>query len=211
MQRRNPLSDAPASPRADLRVTVSLGDEVLRGTIADTNSAITAAKLYPLGLSLRRTTVVGDRGEDIRRALLEDLGARRLLHRQRRPRPHLRRPDRRPARSPGGRRRIAPRRTVARRSANALGGAAQGADADQQRAPGLHPRGLRAARQPRRQRPRLRAADRSLPLLLPARRPARVPPDHRRAGPAAPRPRHRTCGAPLAHASMHRHRRERAR
>lgn len=47
------------------------GDEVVRGTIADTNTAATSAKLYPLGLSLRRTTVVGDRGEDIRRALLE--------------------------------------------------------------------------------------------------------------------------------------------
>ena len=47
------------------------GDEVMRGTIADTNTAATAAKLYPLGLSLRRTTVVGDRDEDIRRALLE--------------------------------------------------------------------------------------------------------------------------------------------
>ena len=50
---------------------VVTGDEVMRGTIADTNTAWTAARLYPLGLSLRRTTVVGDRGEDIRRALLE--------------------------------------------------------------------------------------------------------------------------------------------
>jgi nicotinamide-nucleotide amidase len=47
------------------------GDEVMRGLIADTNTAMTASRLYPLGLSLRRTTVVGDRGEDIRRALLE--------------------------------------------------------------------------------------------------------------------------------------------
>ena len=47
------------------------GDEVMRGLLADTNTQITAAKLYPLGLSLRRTTVVADRGEDIRRALLE--------------------------------------------------------------------------------------------------------------------------------------------
>jgi nicotinamide-nucleotide amidase len=47
------------------------GDEVMRGLIADTNTQITAAKLYPLGLSLRRTSVVADRGEDIRRALLE--------------------------------------------------------------------------------------------------------------------------------------------
>jgi nicotinamide-nucleotide amidase len=50
---------------------VVTGDEVMRGTIADTNTAYTAALLYPLGLSLRRTVVVGDRGEDIRRALLE--------------------------------------------------------------------------------------------------------------------------------------------
>jgi nicotinamide-nucleotide amidase len=47
------------------------GDEVMRGLIADTNTAMTASRLYPLGLALRRTTVVGDRGEDIRRALLE--------------------------------------------------------------------------------------------------------------------------------------------
>jgi competence/damage-inducible protein CinA-like protein len=47
------------------------GDEVMRGLIADTNTQITATRLYPLGLALRRTTVVADRGEDIRRALLE--------------------------------------------------------------------------------------------------------------------------------------------
>lgn len=47
------------------------GDEVMRGLIADTNTALTASRLHPLGLALRRTTVVGDRGEDIRRALLE--------------------------------------------------------------------------------------------------------------------------------------------
>lgn len=50
---------------------VVTGDEVMRGLIADTNTQITATKIYPLGLRLRRTTVVGDRGEDIRRALLE--------------------------------------------------------------------------------------------------------------------------------------------
>ena len=50
---------------------VVTGDEVMRGTIADTNTAWTASRLYPLGLALRRTVVVGDRGEDIRRALLE--------------------------------------------------------------------------------------------------------------------------------------------
>ena len=50
---------------------VVTGDEVMRGTIADTNTAWTASRLYPLGLQLRRTVVVGDRGEDIRRALLE--------------------------------------------------------------------------------------------------------------------------------------------
>jgi nicotinamide-nucleotide amidase len=47
------------------------GDEVMRGTIADTNTQFTSQRLYPLGLTLRRTTVVGDRGDDIRRALLE--------------------------------------------------------------------------------------------------------------------------------------------
>jgi nicotinamide-nucleotide amidase len=57
-----------APPVVEFVVT---GDEVMRGTIADTNTAWTASQLYPLGLSLRRTVVVGDRGEDIRRALLE--------------------------------------------------------------------------------------------------------------------------------------------
>ena len=47
------------------------GDEVMRGLIADTNTAATAAKLHPLGFSLRRTTVVGDVREDIRGALVE--------------------------------------------------------------------------------------------------------------------------------------------
>ena len=47
------------------------GDEVIKGLIADTNTQITSSKLYPLGLALRRTTVVGDRTDDIRRALLE--------------------------------------------------------------------------------------------------------------------------------------------
>ena len=56
------------SPIVEFIVT---GDEVMRGTIVDSNSALTAARLYPLGLTLRRTTVVGDRGDDIRRALLE--------------------------------------------------------------------------------------------------------------------------------------------
>src|SRR5438045_8151957 len=47
------------------------GDEVMRGSIADTNTAMTASRLYPLGFALRRTTVVGDREEDIRAALVE--------------------------------------------------------------------------------------------------------------------------------------------
>ena len=47
------------------------GDEVMRGIIADTNTAMTASRLYPLGFSLRRTTVVGDREEDIVAALRE--------------------------------------------------------------------------------------------------------------------------------------------
>jgi nicotinamide-nucleotide amidase len=61
-------SSAEKPPVVEFVVT---GDEVMRGTIADTNTAQTASLLYPLGLSLRRTVVVGDRGEDIRRALLE--------------------------------------------------------------------------------------------------------------------------------------------
>ena len=57
-----------SAPIVEFLVT---GDEVMRGLIADTNTQLTAAKVYPLGLALRRTTVVGDRGEDIRRALLD--------------------------------------------------------------------------------------------------------------------------------------------
>ncbi|MCA1828287.1 MAG: CinA family nicotinamide mononucleotide deamidase-related protein [Myxococcales bacterium] len=47
------------------------GDEVMRGIIADTNTAMTASRLYPLGFALRRTVVVGDREEDIVAALRE--------------------------------------------------------------------------------------------------------------------------------------------
>jgi len=50
---------------------VVTGDEVMRGIISDTNTAWSASRLHPIGLRLRRTVVVGDRGEDIRRALLE--------------------------------------------------------------------------------------------------------------------------------------------
>ena len=57
-----------AQPIVEFVVT---GDEVMRGTIADTNTAWSASRLHPIGLRLRRTVVVGDRGEDIRRALLD--------------------------------------------------------------------------------------------------------------------------------------------
>jgi nicotinamide-nucleotide amidase len=60
-----------STPHAQVVELFVTGDEVLRGTIADTNSATTAAKLYPLGFTVRRITGVMDRGEDIRRALLE--------------------------------------------------------------------------------------------------------------------------------------------
>jgi nicotinamide-nucleotide amidase len=50
---------------------VVTGDEVMRGIIADTNTAMTASRLYPLGFSLRRTTAVGDREADIVAALRE--------------------------------------------------------------------------------------------------------------------------------------------
>jgi nicotinamide-nucleotide amidase len=62
---------SPRSGETPIVEFVVTGDEVMRGTIADTNTAWCAARLYPLGLRLRRTVVVGDRGEDIRRALLE--------------------------------------------------------------------------------------------------------------------------------------------
>ena len=62
---------ATASSAPPIVEFVVTGDEVMRGTIADTNTARSASRLYPLGFRLRRTVVVGDRGEDIRRALLE--------------------------------------------------------------------------------------------------------------------------------------------
>lgn len=65
------MAQDEAQPRPPIVEFLVTGDEVLRGTIADTNSAQTAARLYPLGFALRRTVVVGDRGADIRRALLE--------------------------------------------------------------------------------------------------------------------------------------------
>jgi nicotinamide-nucleotide amidase len=65
------MTSPSAPPPAPIIEFIVTGDEVMRGLIADTNTAMTASRLYPLGLSLRRTTVVGDRGEDIRRALLE--------------------------------------------------------------------------------------------------------------------------------------------
>ncbi len=61
----------PKQPQPPIVEFVVTGDEVMRGTIADTNTAWSAARLYPIGLRLRRTVVVGDRGEDIRRALLD--------------------------------------------------------------------------------------------------------------------------------------------
>lgn len=56
------------APLVEFLVT---GDEVVRGLVADTNTAATASKLYPLGFRLRGTSVVGDDGADIRRALLD--------------------------------------------------------------------------------------------------------------------------------------------
>jgi nicotinamide-nucleotide amidase len=65
------MTSPSARPPAPILEFIVTGDEVMRGLIADTNTAMTASRLHPLGLSLRRTTVVGDRGEDIRRALVE--------------------------------------------------------------------------------------------------------------------------------------------
>lgn len=67
-----PKPSASGSPaRTPIVEFVVTGDEVMRGTIADSNTAQTAARLYPLGVQLRRTVVVGDRAADIQRALLE--------------------------------------------------------------------------------------------------------------------------------------------
>src|SRR5260221_9450654 len=63
-----PLLRNMSAPAVEFIVT---GDEVMRGVIADTNTALTASRLYPLGFALRRTVVVGDREEDIVGALRE--------------------------------------------------------------------------------------------------------------------------------------------
>src|SRR5690349_19992066 len=57
-----------SAPIIDVLVT---RDHAIRCRTAATNAQITATKLYPVGLQLHRSTVVSDRGEDIRRALLE--------------------------------------------------------------------------------------------------------------------------------------------
>src|SRR3954447_19592763 len=64
----SPGSDVTTPAIVEFVVT---GDEVMRGTIADTNTAWTAARLYPVGVQLRRTVAVRERGGGIRRALLE--------------------------------------------------------------------------------------------------------------------------------------------
>jgi len=49
--------------------TISIGDELTAGRIADTNAAYLAGELHKIGIRVRRMTTVGDRREDILDAL----------------------------------------------------------------------------------------------------------------------------------------------
>ena len=163
---------------------ICTGDEVLTGKIVNTNFSYISQKLEDVGLSVH----VGDDGR--RRPREPAAGvpagrrARRRGHRQRRPRPHRRRPvagDR----GPGRRRRAGAARGVA----DAHGGVlppAQPRDAAQQPEAGDAAGHRRDDRQPDRHRLRLRARHRPGALLLHARRAARAAPHARGAGHPAP-------------------------
>jgi nicotinamide-nucleotide amidase len=51
--------------------TLAIGDELLIGKISDTNSTFISNQLFALGLSVRQTTLILDREEDIEKTLLE--------------------------------------------------------------------------------------------------------------------------------------------
>lgn len=58
---------------------ITIGDEILSGTIVDTNSAMIARKLGSVGLELRRMSSVGDEPEEIIRELRAAAGRARAV------------------------------------------------------------------------------------------------------------------------------------
>ena len=68
---------------------VAIGDELLHGSLLDTNSKHIAAELEQAGAVCRRLTVVGDEPAALREALVESC-ARRRRGRHGRTRPHAR-------------------------------------------------------------------------------------------------------------------------
>lgn len=58
---------------------IVIGDELLRGSVIDTNSAFIARRLAELGISIKRVVRVGDDEKDIRLALAESLIRVRLI------------------------------------------------------------------------------------------------------------------------------------
>jgi nicotinamide-nucleotide amidase len=63
-----PIPDAPAAPRA---VVLSIGEEVLRGEVVNTNAAWLSAELCSLGFRVVGHRTVADRGDEIVAALRE--------------------------------------------------------------------------------------------------------------------------------------------
>jgi len=58
---------------------LSVGDELVLGEIADTNAAHIAGRLSLMGLSVRRTGAVGDRMEELKRAIGEAISRNKLV------------------------------------------------------------------------------------------------------------------------------------
>ncbi len=58
---------------------IVVGDELLRGSVVDTNSAFIARRLAELGITVKRVVRVGDEEKDIRLALAESLIRVRLI------------------------------------------------------------------------------------------------------------------------------------
>jgi nicotinamide-nucleotide amidase len=58
---------------------IVVGDEILSGTVIDTNSALIAEKLLDVGLEVRRMTAIGDAPEGIRQELRAAAGRSQLV------------------------------------------------------------------------------------------------------------------------------------
>jgi nicotinamide-nucleotide amidase len=64
------LASVRPRPPAGTAAILAIGDEVLRGEIANTNAAVLSDRLFDAGYDVRVHHVVSDRSEDIRSALL---------------------------------------------------------------------------------------------------------------------------------------------